>query len=553
MDSAGTVNTPRDTSPAGLAAAASALVAESFGDPWGLVSSSCYELAHIVRAWGRRPDRIPDRLGSWALDLLIRRQNPDGSWGSTVVPGAWRLLDVLAGVAALLAVRSGPNGHAIDARGEAALRCSLDWLLVDITRFRPASIPSEMAGWKYLLPALLEEIDAALADTAHSGRFAPALRMQADWLVGLADLRGAMQGGRGLPDHLDRLWELFDGLRPPRQIRGGVGCSLAVTAAAVASGAVPVVAETLDFLNLAVERDVPAVLPMENYERVWVLMTLLRTGAPFADISRERIIAAMSETITSDGVSMTAGWVPDADDTAATLFTLSRLGVQRAPSMLSAFEDQDAFTAFMSGVYAASRWSSVGARTMSVSVNAHVLEAIGSYLADRPEDLSRFDASARKAREFVLATQGRDGSWSREKWHCSPLYPTSCAVLALARFGGTACSTAVQHAVAWILATQREDGSWGRWCGTLEETAHALLALCLNASPDRADAQVTSAIGRGAGFLDEAWSAEPGDDVRTPLWIDKSLYQHRACRAYSIAARQAAHAIAKTGRSVNRG
>jgi short subunit dehydrogenase-like uncharacterized protein len=130
--------------------------------------------------------------------------------------------------------------------------------------------------------------------------------------------------------------------------------------------------------------------------------------------------------------------------------------------------------------------------------------------------------------------QRDDGSWF-DRWHASPYYATVCCALALDRFGGADARPAVFAAVRWLLATQRDDGSWGRWQGTTEETAYALLVLRLTRSaPEDPRAE---AVARGYAYLAPRAAEGAGEHDAVRLWHDKDLYRPTAIvRAAVLAA-----------------
>ena len=98
-----------------------------------------------------------------------------------------------------------------------------------------------------------------------------------------------------------------------------------------------------------------------------------------------------------------------------------------------------------------------------------------------------------------------------DKWHASPLYPTSHAILATFQLDDVLC-TALTGAV---IRSQHMNGAWGVDGGSAEETAYALLALCRTYRP-----AYRSSISSGIAAL-ERLAAQP----RPALWIGKSLYR----------------------------
>jgi squalene cyclase len=138
---------------------------------------------------------------------------------------------------------------------------------------------------------------------------------------------------------------------------------------------------------------------------------------------------------------------------------------------------------------------------------------------------------------WLCDQQAADGSW-RDKWHASPYYATLCCALALADHGGGAAGTTVRKARDWVLDTQHRDGSWGRWAGTYEETAYAVQIL-LRTGGSRADEVVERAAARGCAVLLNTTRGHQ----HPPLWHDKDLYTPvRIVRAEGLAALHLARA-----------
>jgi hypothetical protein len=82
----------RTTLPLPIALAAQQLIQESMADPWGDISPAIYDTARILRL-----PRSQQPQGS--LDVLLRTQQEDGSWGG---PDAYCLVPTLAATASLL-------------------------------------------------------------------------------------------------------------------------------------------------------------------------------------------------------------------------------------------------------------------------------------------------------------------------------------------------------------------------------------------------------------------------------------------------------------------
>ncbi|MEU2432051.1 prenyltransferase/squalene oxidase repeat-containing protein [Streptomyces sp. NPDC007861] len=511
-------------------------LSDALDDPWGLISPSFYDTAHVVRAWSRNPERVPPTLGAPALAFLLDRQNPDGSWGRPSTPRAYRLVPTLAAAVALSArTRSAPAAAAAEHdRVLAPLRHGLAHLTTQPVP-RPDDMPDTVAV-EYLVPALFEELHARLADASpgDAARVEHAMRPFVPWRGLLRLLREHIRAGAAVPVQRDHCWEIFDSEDAPVPVPpfrdGSVVCSPAATAAALArcDRDVPAAEKYLALSPPALGGAQPVVLPLVVFERVWVLTALLHAGIPLSASVRAAAIAALRPFWTPAGVGAAPGLAIEADDTANYLLALLRLGEEPDLSCLLAFEDEAVFRTYHTAE-----------RNVSVSTNAHVLEALTAGMARRPGLAAQFAAPAAKARDFVLDSQTTDGHWV-DKWHASPLYATSCAVFALLPSSDPRIGRAVRRTTDWLLGTQRRDGSWGRWCGTLEETSYAVTILARHGH-GRGGSAVRTAVERGLRFLDAASGSEQDDDARTPLWHSKELYSPlRLVGALVLGARHAA-------------
>jgi hypothetical protein len=311
-------------------------------------------------------------------------------------------------------------------------------------------------------------------------------------------------------------------VRPERP--GSIGASPAATAAWLDGPGDPQGRSARVYLTEVVRRHggpVPCTVPITVFERSWVLSTLARVGVPLSP--PPATTAELAAALGPDGTAAGPGLPADADTTAVVLSALALLGEPTDPGPLLAYRVGPHFCT----------WP--GENGVSVTTNAHVLDALGTHRAgSRPTGAGRLATVVEDLAGWLCDAQKSDGSWI-DRWHASLYYPTSCCVLALDRFGRTgraarAVGPAVDRAVRWVLATQRPDGSWGRWSGTAEETAYAMLVLLgVRRSPDR---RIDRAVARGRDYLRDTFD-EPGP----ALWHDKDLYRPAAIvRAFTIAA-----------------
>jgi halimadienyl-diphosphate synthase len=142
----------------------------------------------------------------------------------------------------------------------------------------------------------------------------------------------------------------------------------------------------------------------------------------------------------------------------------------------------------------------------SISANIHVLGALrqAGFAPDHPKP--------QKIVTFLKGVQNDDTSWF-DKWHASPYYATTQAIIACAGY----VNELVESSIDWLIKTQHEAGSWGYYAATAEETAYCLQALAIwkkhgGAVPD-------DVLERG-----KAWLETHANPPYPPLWIDKCLY-----------------------------
>ncbi|MFC7583691.1 prenyltransferase/squalene oxidase repeat-containing protein [Nonomuraea antimicrobica] len=250
------------------------------------------------------------------------------------------------------------------------------------------------------------------------------------------------------------------------------------------------------------------------FERGWVLSWLLRAGLPI-EVPPE-MVADIRTAIGPVGTPAGPGLPADADTTSVALYALALLGAPHEPDSLWGFRSGTHFSTWLNE------------QGVSVSVNAHVLDAFGEYIRCRPAASSRYGQAIAELAAWIRDHQQPDGSWT-DRWHASPYYATVSCALALDAFGGDASAEAVRAAAEWTLETQRPDGSWGRWEGTAEETAYAIQILLLTRG--RTDPRRLRAANRADAYL----SSTAGGD-HPPLWHDKDLYVPRAVTRAAVIA-----------------
>ncbi len=449
------------------------------------MSAVAYDTAFLARL--RKPG-APETLAYPATARwLLRAQNPDGSFGSTLPIPKER---VLSTVSAVLALASLPRGEHQEAAHRARL-AALTYLWEKTADWQAGLTP---VGFEQILPTLMEE-----------GRGLQ-LPLPFDRFAGVAAQREAKLGHIPptliykmptlLLHSLEYLGSRLDVAAAAGQLsdNGSFGNSPSATAYFLErGGSAPKAWAYLD--TVVGDGGVPDVAPFEVFERAWVLYNLALAGimAPEAD----RHVRYLASTLTNDGVGCSrTGLRPDADDTAMTLTVLQRYGQLVHAAPLRSFEGIDYFHTFPLE------------REPSPTVNAHVLEALAAC-----QPFPSRDTIQQKVVRF-LRDQRVDGAHWVDKWHSSPFYATARVVFALTASAPDLC----RPALTWLGQTQRADGSWG-WFqeGTAEETAYAVQAWLAVPPAHREGLRVDLARA-------EAYLRESAGQPRLPLWVGKGLY-----------------------------
>ncbi|MFH8618846.1 prenyltransferase/squalene oxidase repeat-containing protein [Streptomyces sp. NPDC017979] len=493
--------------------AAARLLASVDGDPWGRTSPTVYETAR-VHAWAPHlPGR--DRRVTWLLD----QQQAGGLWGDG--PSAYQVLPTLAAVAALLAQldRQREAGHQTTGRSRPAGRLA-DAVAAGVNALYglPQHDPlPDTAAVELLVPGLITEVndrlDAMEPEAVHPA-LAPVLhgrRLTAvHGLPALPRHRLAERLARfpRLPVKLHHCFEALAPTCPPGLVPACpdhlLGSSSAATAAWLTAATAAPGAPDLDLLLRSTAARYGGLFPetarITVFERLWVLTALHRAGllAGREPLAR-RWVSALAAP---GGVPGVPGFEPDADDTAVTLHLAAALGVPYGPEVLAPFRTGDHFACYL------------GEDTGSVSTNAHVLLALGTWARHRPDSATDHRNTSAPLGRWLLERQHGDGHWS-DKWHASPFYATAKVTAALSRHGGPEAADALRSAARWVRETQRADGSWGIWGGTAEETAYAAQILLDAPEPP------TEALRRAHAHL----TSRADDDGPPPaLWHDKTVF-----------------------------
>jgi hypothetical protein len=471
---------------------AQALITSMAADPWGGVSPSVYETARVVSL-------APDLPGHAARRRFLQdAQHPGGWWGG---PDGYALVPTLSATEALLRCLAADPSSDRSGRMAAAAARGLRALW---RRSGPLVGEPDTPARDLIVPALTEAIHHLTGEALPYGDTGR-----------LAGVRAALAEGHRPPAKLAHVWEIVAATGPssppPHPLTGllsgaSVGASPAAAAACLSGDAGD---DVRRYLVAAIDRydgPLPCATPVVVFVRAWTLSWLARAGVVPDGLTG--LLTSLTAEFGPTGTAAGPGLPPDADTTAVVLDTLARLGRPRAPDCLWPYDLGSHFCT----------WP--GEDGASPTVNAHVLDAFGSYLRASSSREARYADAVRRITSWLCDQQRPDGAWD-DRWHTSPYYATACCALALAEFGGLQARSAVGRAIDWVTRTQHDDGSWGRWDGTAEETAYALHVLALAKTPEATAAAGGDALTRGRRFL----AVAQHNEHQPALWHDKDLYR----------------------------
>lgn len=442
-------------------------------------------------AWVARLSEIGELLGEKATEWLRANQLADGSWGN----GEFRyyhdrLVCTLAAMTTL-ARQGQAQDHVTLRRARLALETMVKGLAAD---------PAETIGFEMIMPALLAEARSVGAIGSWTdGDLERLVQYRAAKLRSLPHglinrhVTLAFSAEMVGPDGLNLLD--VDNLQ---EINGSVGHSPSATAHFVCYVRHQDQRAMKYLRTIATDGAVPTVAPSDVFEMGWVLWNLALTEAlddAALALCQSHLDFLQSIWEPGQGVPQASGYTPkDADDTSLVFDVFTRFGRQADLTAILHYEQEDYFRCFALEA------------NPSLSANIHVLGAL------RQAGLSPDHPSVQKVLRFLHRTQTIQTFWF-DKWHASPYYPTTHAIIACVGY----CDDLVEDAIYWILATQNKDGSWGYYVPTVEETAYCLQALVI--SRRHGHTVPGSVLKRGASWL--MAHAEP---PYTPLWIGKCLY-----------------------------
>ncbi len=457
----------------------------------GHMASTAYDTA-----WAARLGEVDWNLSNHALSWLAENQLLDGSWGA---PAPLYYHDrVLCTLAAMIALSYRGNRVHDKVQIENG-RNALERIVGGATQGLQSDPNGATVGFEMIAPTLAAEAEK-LGIIKHQGQriLGRLSKQRAKKLSYLKDnminrhvtiaFSAEMAGTDG--KHMLDIKNL-------QESNGSVGVSPSATAyfaAYIKRGD----EASLNYLRSVIKPDggMPNVAPFDVFEIAWTLWNLSFIPDLKKNGKLQPHLDFLSQTWQpKQGVGFAAGYsVKDSDDTGLVYDTLLRFGIEKDLASVLIYEEKDHFRCFDLEA------------NPSISANIHVLGALGQAGLDQK------NSSVHKVIRFLNKAKGHNAIWL-DKWHSSPYYATSHAIIACAGLA----NEVVEESIAWILKSQNADGSWGAYLSTAEETAYAIQALWIwNEKVARIP---KAALKNGA-----RWLKEHMNPPYPPLWIGKCLY-----------------------------
>lgn len=457
----------------------------------GRLGESRVEPVAYDTAWIARLGEHDATLAANALSWLRSHQLPDGAWGA--LAPIYHHDRVVCTLAAIIALQR--NGAPED---QARIRAALPALHYSLANLHQ-DVAGKTVGFEMILPSLVAEarslgftiddpngIVQRMADLrARKLARAPKGLISRDTTMGFS---AEMAGPDGL--HLLDLENLL-------QADGSVSGSPAATAFFVAY--VRPQPAALKYLREVVHQGgAPHVTSSDIFEPAWTLWNLTRglnIDPIVATYTSSLLDRLMSFWHYDRGIAHDSSFsMQDGDDTGIVYELLAQF--DRAPDLAAIwhYEEETCFRSFDLESHS------------SISTNIHILGAL------RQAGLGVEHPAVQKTANFLSLEQSDQRFWS-DKWHMSPYYATSHAIIACTGF----LEQVIVGAVDWIVETQNSDGSWGCVVPTAEETAYCLQALMIR--HQHGFSIPLEVVERGV-----AWLLEHSEPPYPPLWIIKTLY-----------------------------
>jgi len=461
----------------------------------GYVSNTAYDAA-----WVARLIDYDSALSNHTLEWLCEHQLPDGSWG-VEKPNYYhdRIICTLAAMIALnFRGRRGFDKVQIE-RGLIALSRMTD----NATRELKAHNNPATVGFEVIVPTLVHQAENLGIIKQQGdrilGKLATLRRAKMEKLAGIQISRLTTIAHSSEMAGTDNLF-LFD-RNNLQETNGSVSNNPAATAY-FAMYVKPGDQNAINYLRNVTDMDggVPSFAPFDILERAWVIWNLLLTSEKddpeIKELCKPHINYLKKNWKSGQGLGFSAEYsLTDGDDTSIVQKILLDSGDTPDIAALLHYEENTWFRCYHHEV------------NPSIDVNVHFLGVFRqlNYETSHPV--------IKKILGFIRSLQNEEGYWF-DKWHASPYYTTSHAIMACWKYDDDMC----EKAVNWMLRSQKEDGSWGfHDFSTAEETSYCIQAL-------HAWHKYGKNVPKDKLKLARNWLLEHAEDPHVPLWIDKSLY-----------------------------
>lgn len=459
----------------------------------GLMTSTAYDTSWIARLQYVAPD-----LANNALHWIAENQLSDGSWGAKAP--LYYHDRVICTLAAMTVLTRRGRRAADRTQIENGLK-ALEQITSHATRALREDPNGATIGFEMIVPSLVAEAEQLGIIKQQGDRILGRLKhlrqAKMEKLHGrkisrafTAAFSSEMAGvdGRGILD-VDNLQEA----------NGSVGYGPSATAY-FASLIKPGDAQAIAYLRKWIKENggAPNVAPFDVFEPAWVLWNLAlipNLDQETLELCKPHLDTLEKHWNPKEGISHAIGYTPkDSDDSALVFELLSKFGRKVDIQGVLGYEETDYFRCFALEA------------NPSISANIHVLGALkaAGYEKEHP--------SVQKILAFLHSKRAHNGALF-DKWHASPYYATSHAIILARTYDQKLC----QDGINWIVNTQRGNGSWGFYGSTAEETAYALQALSVWSTTQGNIPAETITRGR-------TWLEENTESPYHPLWIGKALY-----------------------------
>jgi halimadienyl-diphosphate synthase len=457
----------------------------------GHMSSTAYDTA-----WVARLGEINPGLSYQAMEWVCANQLPDGSWGAKDM---YYYHDrVICTLAAMIALtyrgRRARDRQQIDLGLKA-----LENMISGATKGLQADPSGATIGFEMIVPTLVSEAHKlgilkqqgeSILKRLGEQRAKKLEKIQGKLISKNTTMAFSAEMAGADGQHILDLQNL-------QETNGSVGHSPSATAY-YSLYVNPKDQSALKYLEGSLQEDggVPNVAPFDTFEISWALWNLrLIPGFEISPKTQTLLNVLSDAWQPKSGIGFATQYsVRDSDVTSFVFDTLSRFGIQKDIESILAYEENDYFRCYPLEA------------NPSVSANIHVLGAL------RQAGMKKTHPTIQKLLGFLRQVKGRNPYWM-DKWHSSPYYTTSHAIIACVGY----LDEFVEEAVMWLLSSQRSSGAWGIYLQTAEETAYALQALCL--WKRSGGAVPAESIKKGMD-----WLLKNSRPPYHPLWIGKALY-----------------------------